>query len=138
MADKIKRRPAKVKEGTMRKVIAFLFVAIFASMAFSQVDSLSVVDTNISVSQQIIPAHIDSILPFGAGKTIYIPATYNRTDAFIFNAWRPDSNKIKQWAKLLAKNSAFRLPLNQKCVYRVKIQAFRMDTSFICPDPYLP
>jgi hypothetical protein len=121
----------------MKKIYALLAV-LFCAFGSYALDSLNVNDTTPTIAPITIPAYIDSVLPFGKSKTIYVPSTYNRTDAFIVNAWNPDSNKIKQWVKLLAKNSAFRLPGNRKCVYRVKIQGLSVDSSFVCPDPYLP
>jgi hypothetical protein len=112
----------------------FAMLAVLVSVGYSA-DSLNIPDSTRAISQLIIPAHIDSILPLQDGKTFYVPSTYNRSTSFIVNAWNPDSNKLKLWAKIITKNAAFRLPTSQKCVYEVKIRALRMDTSFVCPDP---
>jgi hypothetical protein len=117
-----------------RSILAVLFLA---AVCFG-LDSLAVNDTSIAVSQVIILAHIDSILPFNGGKTIYVPARYNRKDRFTIDYWNQDSMKLVRWIQLLPKNSAFQLPANQKFVYKIKFMALRVDTSFVCPDPYLP
>jgi hypothetical protein len=121
----------------MKKVFALLAVLVLTAVCFGA-DSLDVKDTAISVSQVIIPAHIDSVLPFNGGKTIYVPARYNRKDRFTIDYWNQDSLKLIRWVQFLPKNSAFQLPANQKFVYQIKFKALRVDSSFACPDPYLP
>jgi len=121
----------------MKKFLAVLAVLFLSAVCFGQ-DTLVVNDSLKSISQIVIPAHIDSCLPFNGGKTIYVPARYNRKDRFTIDYWNQDSLKLIRWIQLLPKNAAFQLPDGQKFVYQIKFKAIKVDTSFVCPNPYLP